>query len=162
MKYCIVKRPITFKTFIPFISVFLLTVVLAVSAMTSFTFIPILIAILGAVALVYILRTSLNCEYEYTIEGETFIVALIRNNTSRKELFTGNMSHILSCTPFEDRDKYASPRTHINASSDANILYYALFSDEEITKAVTFSPSEEFLKEMRLLAPSKVKVNIMK
>lgn len=160
MNCCTVKRKVTLKTFLPLIIVALITLALSVVASMFFAFIPLLIIIAGIIVIIAISPALLRTEYEYNIEGETFSIAIIKNNSSRKEIFSCNMHHLVSCVPLNEADLiYTSNK--INAYVEGITAYYAVFTQEEQTACVTFSPSDDFIKSMRLIAPLKVKVNIL-
>ena len=160
MNCCTVKRKISFKTLLPLIVVAILTVALSLVAAMFFAFIPVLVTIAGIAVIIYLAPSCLKTEYEYNIEGDTFSIAIIKNNASRKEIFSCDMNHLVSCVPLDDANIVYTPNK-INAYVDGLNTYYAIFTQEEQTAAVTFSPSDEFMKSMRLIAPLKVKLNIL-
>ncbi len=159
MNCCIVKRKPTVSSFLPLALIGVISVVLAVASLLMFTFyLSLVILIAGAAIIVYLTPGVLKTEYEYNLEGESFSVAIIKNNSSRKELFSCEMDYLVSCTPFEKRDTYTKAKATINAYSAEGATYYAIFTQEEQTVAVSFSPSQEFINSMRLMAPLKVKL----
>lgn len=161
MHFCIVKRDVTFKSIIPVILILAVTFFISFLSSAAFIYIPFFVIIAGISLAIYLAPRFLKTEYEYNLEGDEFSIALIRNNSSRKELFACEIKHLVTCTPFDDRDNSVRATAHINAASSQNSLYHMIFTEEGKTVTVTFSPSDDFVKELRLLAPSKVKCNIL-
>ncbi len=160
MKCCVIKKDVTFSSFTPLYLTAILTLALAVLAMImGFIYIPILVFIIGIIIMIYFSPRCINQEYEYSLEGDKFIVAVIMNKSSRKELFSADMDKLISCEPEKaasvTRDGVSSK---IKACSGNNPRYSAAFNGENGMSLVTFSPAEEFLESMRIIAPSKVKV----
>lgn len=160
MNCCIVKRCVTLKSFLPLFLIAALSVLLAFASAFIFAFIPFLILIIGMGVIIYLVPSVINTEYEYNLEGDTFSIAIVKNNAFRKELFSCDMNYLVSCSPFDEAD-FVSTRNKINAYVKGKTAYYAVFTQDEQTAAVTFSPSEDFIKSMRLIAPLKVKINIL-
>lgn len=159
MKCCMVKRQANALSFLPLIFIALASIALAVMALFMFTiYLSVVILIVGAAIIVYLTPSILNSEYEYSLEGDSFSIAIIKNNSSRKELFSCEMDYLVSCTPFDERDTYTKTKMNISAYAKDTPLYYAIFTQEDQTVSITFSPSEEFMKSMRLIAPLKVKL----
>ena len=161
MYYCIVKKPISFISLVPVAILLILTALICYFTTPIYPYLPIFVAAIGIMLSLYLLPRATKCEYEYSIEGDLFTVSIIRNKASRKVLFSTDIANLVSCAPFDEADKGTFVRQKINASVDTNTLYYALFSVDEITSAVLFSPDDEFIKSLRLLAPLKVKCNIL-
>lgn len=158
MKTCVVKKSFTFKSLLPSLISVIIGIVFALLAahFIPVLFVPLLAAgvIIGAV----IAPGNLFTEYEYTIEGDSFSVSVIRNNASRKELFSCDISFLLSCEPYTGGKTYG---TRLDYSENINTTYCATFNEEGKQAAVIFSPDEAFIRELFLLAPSKVKRNII-
>ncbi len=153
MKHCIVNRPLGFSSFAPLILILAATIVLSsLAAMISFS-LSMVVLIVGIVILCVLTPRYIRCEYEYSLEGDTFSVALIMNKSSRKELFSSDMEQLIVCETAAGKN-VASTRT-VNAAVPTGISYRAEFSCEEGSTSVIFTPSEEFLQEMRLYSPSK-------
>ncbi len=161
MYYCIVKKPMSFISILPVAIVLILTALICYFTTPIYPYLPIFVAAVGIMLSLYLLPRATKCEYEYSIEGDLFTVSIIRNKASRKELFSADVKSLVSCVPFDEADKHILVRQKINASVNANTLYYALFSVDEVTTSVLFSPDDEFIKSLRLLAPLKVKCNIL-
>lgn len=161
MYYCIVKKPMSFISLIPVAVLLLITALICYFTTTIYPYLSIFVAFIGIALSLWLLPRTFNCEYEYSIEGDLFTVSIIRNKASRKVLFSTDAKNLVSCAPFDEADKSSLVRQKINASVDTNTLYYALFSVDETTTAVLFSPDDEFIKSFRLLAPLKVKCNIL-
>ncbi len=159
MKCCVIKKDVTFSSFTPVYLTAILTLALAVLAMImGFIYIPILIFIIGVIVMIYFSPRCINQEYEYSLEGDKFIVAVIMNKSSRKELFSADMDKLISCAPDDASYKKDGVSAKIKACSGGNSRYAAIFNGENGTSLVTFSPAEEFIESMRIIAPSKVKV----
>lgn len=151
MKYCVVKRNVTFKSFLPIILILVLAVAVAfLLLMLHLFFFPYLALALGFFAAVFLAPRFLNTEYEYSIEGDEFSVALIMNKAARKEIFSSDMTRLISCGKGIER---AQRRVRAAAGGD---VYSAVFSDDDGQVCLLFTPTREFLEEMRLLAPSRV------
>ncbi len=161
MYYCIVKKSLSFISVLPVMLILLLTALLCYFTTPIYRYLPLFIAAVGIIFAMIILPKLTNVEYEYNIEGDLFSVSVIRNHASRKTLFSSDISNLISCVPSDESDKNFSPSKRINASAGTNTLYTALFSEDETKSAVTFSPSDEFLDSLYLLAPRKVKRNIL-
>ncbi len=154
MKSCIVKRKITFKSIFPLLLIF----IAALALMLVFKSIAVLFLVLGAISLFCLAPSLLFTEYEYNLEAEEFTVALIRNKSTRKVLFGCDIAYLVKCEPYQN--------SHISGekldfSVSGITAFTAVFSEEGKTASVIFSPNDEFVRELRLLAPSKVKLNIM-
>lgn len=158
MKSCVVKRKNSASSFMPLVCIALASLLFSVISMSVFVYIPILVLIVGIIAIIYFTPHFLRCEYEYNLEGESFSVALIRNKSSRKELFSCDISHLVSCEPYKSQRIVGEK---VDVSSCDNTPFIATFSEEGKQATVLFSPDDEFVREFRLLAPSKVKLNIM-
>lgn len=156
MNYCIVKRDFTFKCLVPLILTALLTLCVSFLSSMFFSYIPVLILLTGAAVIIYISPRFLKTEYEYSIEGGVFSVALIMNKKARRELFSSDIERLVSCQSGASGNDFKAKK--INVSSSESPVYSALFSLDEGTALVLFSPSAEFMREMRLLAPSKVRL----
>ena len=156
MNCCIVKRKATPMSFIPIVAILLVTSGLSVLSAFISAYLPVFVMVIGVGLAVYKLPSITKSEYEYNLEGDTFSVAIIKNNSSRKELFISDMEKLVSCTPQSEAHVISFARV-INSASEGNV-YCAVFTQEEKTIAVNFSPSEEFMKSMRLVAPLKVKL----
>jgi uncharacterized membrane protein YgaE (UPF0421/DUF939 family) len=157
MIYSVVKRDFSFKNIVPILLILLLTVALAALATMWFFYLPLLVLILGLIVAIYLSPRFLKNEYEYSIEGDVFSVALIMNKKSRKELFSADIEKLIAAAPL---DEAALGKTKkIDVRSSENPFYSAIFSSDTGCVAVIFSPGEEFIKQMRLLAPSKVKLS---
>lgn len=161
MNCCIVKRCVTLKSFLPLFLIAAFSASLAFAASFVFAFIPFLIIIIGIGVIVYLTPSVINTEYEYNLEGDMFSIAIVKNNASRKELFSCDMDYLVSCVPLDEAN-FISTRNKINAYvENSNPIYYAVFTQDEQSAAITFSPSDDFIKSMRLIAPLKVKINIL-
>ncbi len=159
MKCCVIKKDVTFSSFTPLYLTAILTLALAVLAMImGFIYIPILIFIIGIIIMIYFSPRCINQEYEYSLEGDQFTVAVIINKSSRKELFSADMDKLISCAPEDAFSKKDGVSLKIKACSGGNTRYAAAFNGENGNSLVTFSPAEEFVESMRIIAPSKVKV----
>lgn len=157
MNCCIVKRNPSPMSFLPIVLILLITVALSVLSAQVSMYLPTFIMVLGITLAVYKVPSILKTEYEYNLEGDTFSVALVKNNSSRKELFSCDMAHLVSCVP--QRECKMTPHAKVvKADTASDNTYCAIFTEEEKTVAVIFSPDEEFMKSMRLAAPLKVKL----
>ena len=161
MQYCIVKKPTTIASLIPVAIILIIAAVLCFVLAPIYPYATIFIAAAGIVLALWLLPRATKSEYEYSIEGDLFTVAVIQNKASRKELFSGKIDDLISCVPFDERDMSVNVAKSIKAQAGENTLYYALFTHEEATEAIVFSPSDEFVNSLRLLAPRKVKCNIL-
>lgn len=158
MKSCIVKRKATPSSFLPVVAILAITLVAAVLLAAVYMFLAVFILALGTGIAVYLLPTLSRTEYEYNLEGETLSVALIRNNSSRKEIFSCDIAHLISCEPYKNQPISG---TKVDVQAGENKSFIAVFSEEGTLASVIFSPDDAFIGNMRLLAPSKVKLNIM-
>ncbi|MCD8049949.1 MAG: hypothetical protein LUG52_10245 [Clostridia bacterium] len=153
MKHCIVNRPLGFSSFAPLLLILVATIVLSsLASIVSFS-LSLVILVVGVVILCVLTPRYIRCEYEYSLEGDAFSVALIMNKSSRKELFSSDMEQLIVCENAAGKN-VSSTRT-VSAIAKSGTAYRAEFSCEEGTASVIFTPSEEFLKEMRLYSPSK-------
>lgn len=155
MKSCIVKRKFTLKALLPPIVAVAAGMIAFVLLLKFFIFLSYLALAIGLAVAAFLIPGALSSEYEYNLEGEVFSVALIRNKSSRKELFSCDIAHLVSCEGFTNQPLYG---TKLNFSENTNTLYLAVFNEEGKQASVIFSPDEAFVRELRLLAPSKVKV----
>ena len=154
MKSCVVKRNISVKSFLPILLILVLTIaVYSLLRIIGLELFPILVALLGIFFAVLLTPRYMRTEYEYAIEGDTFSVSLILNRSARKELFSSDITRLSSCAPSH---LVVAPQKKLNAYVGKE-RYTAIFTAEEGPYAVIFSPDAEFLEELRLLAPSKVK-----
>lgn len=161
MYYCIVKKSMSFISLLPVALILIATALVCYLTTPIYPYLPIFLAAIGIAFSLWLLPRATKCEYEYNIEGDLFTVSIIRNKSSRKVLFSTDISNLVSCAPFDEADKSASVSQKINASVSENTLYYALFSEDETTTSLLFSPDDEFINSLRLLAPRKVKCNIL-
>lgn len=159
MNYCVVKRPVTFKSFLPplLIALFALFLAFLVMILTKFVYIPLLIVIASLAIDLYLAPRFLVNEYEYSVEGGVFSAAIIMNKKARRELFSADAEKLAACAP-RDASQHGAVKK-IDITSKENSDYYALFNTEDGSILILFSPSEEFLKELWLLAPSRVKLS---
>lgn len=155
MKSCIVKRKATLTSLLPIFLILLVSAVLTALFMQIFSFV---ILIAGVIAALALMPSRLFTEYEYNLEGEQLSVALIRNKSSRKELFSADISNLVSCAPYEP---HLVTGVKIDVSTASDSRYVAVFSEEGKTASVIFSPTNDFMQSFRLLAPSRVKLNIL-
>lgn len=157
MKSCIVKRKFKINALAPSfallgIGLIALVLLLSISAPLAFTLCA---ACLIAGAL--IAPSAIFTEYEYNLEGGTFSVALIKNKASRKELFACDIDHMIGCEKYNGQ-----PLSGIRLDySDNENVFSIVFNEDGKQTAVLFSPDEAFFHELFMLAPSKVKRNIM-
>ncbi len=154
MKSCIIKRSFTFKALLPSLMSVLISLVIG---FISVIFIPSLfipILAIGVIIAIAIAPGNIFTEYEYNLEGESFSVALIRNNSSRKELFSCDMEHLISCEPYTNQRINGAK---FDYSEKVNTPYCALFNENGKQASVIFSPDEAFVRELFLIAPGKVK-----
>lgn len=158
MNYCVVKRDFNFKCVIPLILIALLTVFVSFLSGMFFSYIPFLIVLIGIIVIVYLSPRFLKTEYEYSIEGGVFSVALIMNKKARRELFSSDIERLVSCQPYADGGSVNGMSKKINAAASVNENYSAVFSSDDGNTIVLFSPSSEFMNELRLSAPSKVRL----
>ena len=155
MNYCVVKRSVTFKSFLPIILILVLTVAVAfLLLMLHLMFFPYLALAVGLFAAVYFTPRFLKTEYEYAIEGESFSVSLIMNRSARREIFSSDMTRLVSCR--RGVEKNAQNRVKAVGGND---VYSAVFSTDDGQVCLLFTPSREFLEQMRLSAPSRVSLN---
>ena len=154
MKTCIVKRSFSIKALTPSF------VIIAAGALLAFASLMLLPALffplmgIGVIIGAVIASGNISTEYEYNLEGDSFSVALIKNNSSRKELFSSDMAHLLSCEPYSGGKLYG---TTLNFSENVNTAYSIVFNEEGKQTSVIFSPDEAFVRELFLVSPSKVK-----
>ena len=155
MKSCVVKRKISAKSFLPILLILVLTLaVYSLLRILGLEFFPILVVLLGIFFAALLTPRYMRTEYEYAIEGDDFTVSLILNRSARKELFSADITRLSSCAPSH---LVVAPQKKLNAYVGKE-RYTALFTLEEGPFAVIFSPDAKFLEEMRLIAPSKVRL----
>lgn len=160
--YCIVKKNISFISLIPAMLILIITALLCFFTTTVYPYLPIFIAGIGICISLYLIPRATVREYEYSVEGDIFTVSLIKNKASRKELFSCEIFHLISCTPYEQHSPLPTASKTINASVHYNTPYGALFSEDENKTLIIFSPSDDFVNSLRILAPGKVNCNILK
>ncbi len=158
MKSYTVKRKATLSSYLPVFAILAATLVAAILLAAVYLFLAVFILALGTGIAVYLLPGISKTEYEYNLEGETLSVALIRNNSSRKEIFSCDIAHLISCEPYKNQPVSG---TKVDVQAGENPSFIAVFSEEGNTASLIFSPDDAFVHELRLLAPSKVKLNIM-
>lgn len=161
MYYCTVKKSVSLTSVLPVMFILLLTAFLCYITTPIYQYLPIFIAAVGIISSMIILPKLTKTEYEYNIEGDLFTIALIRNHSSRKILFASDISNLVSCSPQKAADTNFTPSKRIVATAGENTAYIALFSEDETKTAITFSPSNEFIDSLYLLAPRKVNRNIL-
>ncbi len=157
MKSCIIKRKFKMKSLLPSFALFgigliALLLLLGISAIFAFAVCAACI-ITGAV----IAPSAIFTEYEYNLEGDTFSVALIKNKASRKELFACDIAHLVVCEKYTGQPLFG---VKLDYSEGENVCS-VVFNEEGKQATVLFSPDEAFLHELFMLAPSKVKRNII-
>lgn len=157
MKTCIVKRKFTPKALFPSFAVLGIGFIAMLLLFKASTVAALLVLGIAAIAGALIAPSFIFTEYEYNLEGEVFSVALIRNKASRKELFSCDIAHLVTCEKFTGQ-----PLGGIKLDySEGAEPYCAVFNEEGKQAAIIFSPDDAFVRELFLLSPSKVKRNIM-
>ena len=154
MKSCIIKRSFTFKSLAPSLIAFAIGFVIACLALKFLYALSVISLAAGLIIAVIIIPANIFTEYEYNLEGETFSVALIRNKSSRKELFGCDIAHLITCEPYLNQPLGG---IKLDYSEKVNTTYFAVFNEEGKQAAVIFSADEAFVRELFLMAPGKVK-----
>lgn len=158
MKSCIVKRSFTLKLLFPSLTVLAVTFIVGIAslALLPSLFIPVLAV--GIIIAVLLVPGSIFTEYEYNIEADIFSVALIKNKSSRKELFSCDIEHLVTIEPYANQKING---VKLDCSEKINTPYIAVFNVEGNISSVLFSPDDAFVRELFLLSPSKVKRSII-
>ena len=157
MKTCVVKRKFTLKALFPSFALLGVGFIAMLLFIKASTIASMLFLIIGAIAGAAVAPSFIFTEYEYNLEGEVFSVSLIRNKASRKELFSCDIAYLVTCEKFTGQPLGG---IKLDYSEGAN-PYCAIFNEEGKQASIVFSPDDDFLRELFLLAPSKVKRNIM-
>lgn len=158
MKSYTVKRKVTFSAFVPTIAILAVTLAVALIAVRVFALFSYLLIALGTTVAIVLIPHFIRTEYEYNLEGDSLSVALIRNNSSRKELFCCDIPFLVSCEMYKNQPIQG---VKVDVTGGDNPSYIAVFSEDGKVATLLFSPNDAFMQEMRLLAPSKVKLNIL-
>ncbi len=123
-----------------------------------------LLLVVGGFYGIYLLITSFNIEYEYSMVNNEIDIDKIVNVRRRKRMTTINIRTIECFGRKNDGSEFEScmKNTHTEKiyacrDKDDDSVYYAVYRENDADKMILFNPSDKMLEKMHKLNPHKIK-----
>lgn len=122
-----------------------------------------LLLVVGGYYGIYLLITSFNIEYEYSMVNNEIDIDKIINVRRRKRLTTINIRTVECFGRKSDGGEFESRmrNTHTEKlyacrDKDDDSVYYAVYRENDADKMILFNPSDKMLEKMHKLNPHKI------